>query len=124
MTIFGLKLSPDSHDLVIKNGQIEVIEDDEVIARNLETRLATLKGEWLLDKNYGFEYRDIFGARVIDLQLIESSLKTYILETEGVTAITVFKLEYIKGDARRLVVTFTVTSDAGTDITIGGVTIG
>ncbi len=124
MALFGLKLSPDTHDLVIENGQLVIISDDEVIARNLESRLSTLKGEWILDTSYGYEYRNALGARVTDLQLIESSIKSYILDTEGVTSISTFKLDYEPANQRRLIITFGVLTVNNTIVEIGGVTLG
>jgi len=124
MNIFALKLDAGTHDLIVSGGAIVVISDSNVIARNLESRLQMLKGEWILDTTYGYDFTKVFGQRIVDLQIIETTLKSYILATEGVVTINTFKLDYDGGDNRLLKLTFSVKTIYSDTITIGGLTIG
>jgi len=123
MSIFSFKLDKATHDLVVSGGRLQLINDIEVIARNLENRLMVFKGEWVLDNTYGFDFNTVLGQRIPDLQLIESQLKSYILDTDGVTGIVLFKFGYVPGDSRLLTLDFTATTIYGGEITISDTTL-
>ncbi len=124
MSLFGIALDPSTHDLMLSDGMLNMVNDDDLLARNLKTRLQMLKGEWVLDNTYGFEYNVIFSSRILDLQLIETSLKNYILNTDGITKISVFKLDFISKNTRLLSLTVSVQTIFNSNITLGGLTIG
>lgn len=124
MALIGLALDDSENDIFVTKGKVALVLDDALIARNLRTRLLTRKGEWILDTSYGYDYATILGERVIDLKTFETTLKQYILDTEGVTTISTFRFDFDAGNERKLRLTLGVNSIFNTVITLEGLPLG
>ncbi len=104
----GIKLDLATHDIIFKDGQIQIISDGEKLAQDLKTRLKINLGEARLDNKYGFPFFLVFQTKRLGLSEIESIIKQYILDTNGVESITKFFLQYSGGNERNFLVTFSV----------------
>lgn len=116
----GIALDPVTHDLVYQDGSLEVVANADEVARNIKTRLLLARGEYALDVTYGFPYSELFGAKIFNLKELETIVKQFILETQGVTELTRFTLDYTGGESRALQIDFTVQTifGRGIDITL------
>lgn len=82
------------------------INSPEGVAQKVQTRLGLWEGEWFLDKTIGTPYlQQILGYNTASLRDI--ALRTVILETNGVTALTNYS-SVVSG--RNLIVSGTITT--------------
>jgi len=109
----GIKISSSTNDIEMVNGAIALVDDGEKLAQDIRTRLKTARGEAILDRLYGFPYGELFQTKKINLSEVETLIKQYIVETNGVKRITQFFLDYAGGNQRKLTVTFSVEATAG-----------
>jgi hypothetical protein len=106
------KIDPLTGDIVHDGRRLQRVADLEAIAQSLRTRLATFKGEWFLDENYGVPwFQTILGTKIPQAAIREVFRKV-IAETPGVAQI--LKLELRETSvAREFVLAFTVSTDLG-----------
>ncbi len=104
----ALKLDPVTHDISLLNGRLAFVTDGERVAQDIKTRLFSFRGEFTLDNSYGFPYREVISGAG-NLPIIETTIKRFSIETEGVLELTRFFLDY-DSDVRKLIITFTVKS--------------
>lgn len=70
-------LLDENGDIVIENGKIGLVSDNELKAQTIRTVLKTNKGEWFLNENEGINFYTIMGKGVTDearLSQIKSAL--------------------------------------------------
>lgn len=91
--IVDLKLDPDSWDIVIENQDISYINDTDAIQQHLRQRLSFFKGEYPYDLSIGVPYHQEFFKKNFNPIVIDSSLKTTIIDTPGVIELTSFILD-------------------------------
>ena len=53
----GLKLV--GGDLELLNGEISMVDGDELKAQTIQQVLSTNKGEWMFDENEGIDFKNI-----------------------------------------------------------------
>ena len=58
----GFALS-DNNDLVIQNGELQLVEGTDLLRQTVQTVLNTNKGEWFLDEDEGINFRNILGKK-------------------------------------------------------------
>lgn len=107
----GLALAPLTadapHDLYLaEDGNIALAHDAEVVGQHARQRLMTFAGEWFLDTTIGVRWLQEIMGRQQNLPLAEALVKSEILDTDGVTAITSFSIGYER-TLRRIDVTRT-----------------
>ena len=61
----GFLLS-DTGDIVIKNGNISLVEGDELTAQKVRTVMGTNKGEWFMNKEEGIDFNFMLGKGITD----------------------------------------------------------
>lgn len=94
----GLALKRDGSapaDLYLADdGQLAVVRDAEAVGQHARQRLMAHEGEWFLDRMVGVPWvRDILG-KGYDPVLAEAVIKAEILDTDGVTGIRSFKVQF------------------------------
>ncbi len=94
-------------------GLASLARNQEATAQRVKTRLYLLRAEWFLDVDAGVPYIQRITVKPTDLFYTESIIKKTVLETEGVSEITSFGMDYNR-DTRKLLVTMTVTTIYGT----------
>ena len=108
----GFKLGIDN-DLVFSDGALELVNDADEVARNLKTRLKLNRGEYLLDVSYGMPYNLLLGTKIFNLSELETIVKQFILETEGVLKLTRFNVDFKTENERLLEIDFTIETVFG-----------
>ena len=87
-----LKLDTVTWDLVIENNDIATVEGIEAIRQNLRQRLQFFRGEYGFDLTRGIPYHDEFFKKKPNPIVMDTILKSVILNTEGIIELTEFTL--------------------------------
>jgi len=114
--MIDFKLSKDTHDLVLENGDLSFVSQKEEIAQSIIVRLLFLEAEWELNYTMGTPWFDVLFNTRIPQSLKEQTIKNIILQTDGVTGIRSFSF-VVDSATKKANVTFEVD-------TIYGVTAG
>ena len=112
MFLKDIALDETTGDLLLKDFDLQLVEDQDQIAQNLAIRLRFILGEWFLDITAGVSYYQDFFIKSPNQIRIESVLKQEILNTKGVTQILSFTSNF---DSQRRIysVTFSVSTAQG-----------
>ena len=119
----GFKLGIDN-DFVFSDGALELVSDADEVARNLKTRLKLNRGEYLLDVSYGMPYNLLLGTKIFNLSELETIVKQFILETEGVLKLTRFNVDFKTENERLLEIDFTIETVFGRVIVNDALNVG
>lgn len=107
-----LKLDNSTWDLVIENGDLVLMDEQESIGQLVRQRLGWFLGEWFLDASGGVPYFEDIFVKGVSLAVVDSLLKFTILETPGVLELLSFILDY-DGATRTLSLTFEARTSDG-----------
>lgn len=111
-----LRIDPVTHDLVLKDGDFEIIEGDETVAQCVRVTLEVYKGEWFLDENHGTDYERIMGLNPSDDE-IQDIIREAIFQETDVQFIDVLEVSRDL-TTRRLAVNFKGRLKSGESITL------
>lgn len=96
---------------------ISGVDSDKEIQQRVKVRLRAFKGEWFLNTDYGVPYFfDILGTKSLDLNIVESFLRTAILGVQGVKEMIQSVVDYDPNE-RKVSYTFQATTINNTVIT-------
>lgn len=109
MTAFALD---GNHDVFLRGGQIALAEGPDFVVQAIRTRLLLYRGEWWLDTASGVPWFQEILKAPANIPRTESTLRRTILETPGVTGLTLFDLTFDRA-RRDLRVTFEVQTEFG-----------
>ena len=108
----NFKLDPLTNDIEIKNNQIQMIEDDELLSQTCRSVLGTNKGEWFNNKNEGISFQNIF-SKPINYELIEDEIQGGLIQVDETLKIESFEHEL---NDRYLKVKFKARNESGNAI--------
>lgn len=80
-----IALDKNTHDLLIKNGDLQLVSGGDQIAQHLKIRLWLFQGEIIFDTSLGVPYYSHILVKNPDIDIVESVLRETILETPGIT---------------------------------------
>jgi hypothetical protein len=103
-------------DMTFGHGLADFLTETEAIGQNIKTRLLLILPEWFLNITEGTPWRSILGVR-FDRNYSETALRKRILETDGVTKITMFKLA-VNSSTRKAVLSVTVETIYSTLVSV------
>ena len=109
------KLSTTDHDLVLENGDLVLIKDDEEIAQSIKIRILFIELEWDLDVTMGTQWFSVLFNTNVPNTLKEQQLKTLILSTDGVIGISSFSF-LVDGTNKKATVNFVADTIYGTAV--------
>lgn len=102
MNHVGLAIDPETNDLFLDaDGNLAVARKAEAVAQHVRQRLMTFRGEWFLDTSAGVPWLDQILGKQYDPALAEAVVKAEILDTDGVTEITSFSVDFVNGSGER-----------------------
>lgn len=108
-------------DLIVENGDLVLLSHDNAEGQAVRDRLATFRGEWFLDLQFGPDYREDVLVKNPRLDVIDSILKDEILKSlDGGGVFTDFNVTL--DSSRRMTISYTVNTTSGVlsdTITIG-----
>lgn len=102
-----------NNDLILEGGSFKLVNDAEETIQHVRTRLLTYQGEWFLNLLAGVPYFQEIFTKPVNLANIESIFKTAILETDGVSKLLEFSMDYEGNSTRRLTVSFSAETEYG-----------
>ncbi|MDE9549513.1 hypothetical protein [Xenorhabdus bovienii] len=82
----------DNHDWTFGCGRSDYATQSEAIAQSVKTRLLSLFNDWFLNPDHGVRWFDYLRKNP-NLMMMESELKTTVLNTDGVAEITRFDIQ-------------------------------
>lgn len=101
-----------SWDLDLIDGDLVMATGIDSIKQNVKQRLLMIKSEWFMDLRKGTDYFNKIWVKNPSLNLVESEIKSRILETQGIINLINFKLE-LDSSLRQLTVEFIAMTTAG-----------
>lgn len=112
MANYDLALSAASHDLLIINGDLKLIDDAERIAQQIKITLKFLLGEWFLDTSKGVPYLEQVLVKNPNMNHIRAIFREKILDVPGVAGLKKLNLT-LDRKSRALSVSFEAETIAG-----------
>ncbi|CAB4197931.1 hypothetical protein UFOVP1309_42 [uncultured Caudovirales phage] len=110
--MIDLALDVLTHDLVIQNNDLMLLDGAERVRQQLAIKLKLWTGEWFLDTEFGTPYlSDILGKQ-ISLAGSVAALKASIMAVDGVQTITRFEYTFNRS-TRNLDMQFDVQTPYG-----------
>ena len=105
----NFKLDPLTNDVEIKNNQIQLVQDSELLKQTCRTVLGTNNGEWFNDEKEGISFQNIF-SKPINYELIENEIQSGLIQVDESLKIETFEHEL---NDRGLKVKFKARNEAG-----------
>lgn len=112
MANYDLALSAASHDLLIIDGDLKLIDDAERIAQQIKITLQFWLGEWYLDISKGVPYLEHVLVKNPNMNHIRAIFREKILDVPGVTGVNKLQLSLDRKN-RALSVSFEAETTAG-----------
>jgi len=115
--MIDLALDTVTHDLVVTNYDLQMVDGVDQIVQSVKMRLLTIFDEWFLDSSQGIQYFSVVCTKNPDLSLIDSIMKATIVETTGVNELLMYSSVLDKPN-RQLTISFQVNTTYGISTTI------
>lgn len=115
--MYDIKLDSGTHDLVIYDYDLQVIESVDRVVQNIKIRLLHIYKEWYLDTTLGVPYFEEILVKDPDIPKIESIIIDTILKTRNVNQLLSFD-SFFNNANREYSVTFQVNTQFGDSETI------
>lgn len=106
--IVDLKLNETTWDLSITGQDIDYVTGVDGIKQHLRQRHGLFRGEYPYDLTRGIPYNDEFFKKKFNPIIIDTILKSMIIDTPGVIELTKFKLDFNRS-TRELLLDYKVT---------------
>lgn len=106
------KLDPATGDLAMEGGDLVFVVGGDSIASDLKARLQQFRGEWFLDHSDGVPMFESVLVKRPNIPALRAIFRDAIEAAPGVAELTELGFDY-DNSARRLTITFRVTTDTG-----------
>lgn len=112
-----LELGVESHDLIIKDGDLSLLNEEAKVARQtLKLNLLFFKGEWFLDLEYGVPYFQSILKKGVSKGLVDSIFRKKITESYNIVEIIDFRTSL--SNSSYTLDLFTATTPSGEIVSI------
>lgn len=105
-----LTLDANTHDLLLRGGDLSLVRDSAAIRQEVDVRLSFLLNEWFLDKTVGVPYLQTILVKAPNLAAVRTVLRDEITACVGIRSITTLDLDFNR-KTRVLRVTWSATTD-------------
>lgn len=109
---YDLAMDINTHDLIIDNRDLVIIDNAERVAQQIKITLCFWKSEWFLDVADGTPYLEYILVKNPNLAHIRQVLSDRIRSVEGVVGLPSLNVDY-NATARTLEVEYTANTDYG-----------
>lgn len=92
--MLDLGLNAKTHDLIIDNGDLIVIDNAERVAQQIKIQFLTWAGEWFLDTRHGVPYLDYILVKNPNMELISSIFREQIMSVDDVDSVNSLEINY------------------------------
>lgn len=110
--MLDLGLNAKTHDLIIDNGDLIVIDNAERVAQQIKIQLLTWAGEWFLDTRHGVPYLDYILVKNPNMELISSIFREQIMSVDDVDSVNSLEINY-NAQTRTMVVEYEASTTYG-----------
>jgi hypothetical protein len=110
--MIDIKLDDVTHDLQVIQYDLVLVSGVDQIRQAIKMRLLTIFSEWFLDTREGLRYFDLICTKNPNLALVDSIMKTVIVDTIGVNELMSYSSILDKA-LRKFSVTFQVNTIYG-----------
>lgn len=108
-----LYLDPTTGDIVLVGNSPVLVEDTlSLVRQRIEIRLNTFLGEWFYNSEVGIPYYEEILTQRYNKPIVDSLLRSEILETEDVIEITSFETSFSSSE-RKLSYSIEVATNQG-----------
>lgn len=104
----------DNGDVLIKNGQIQMIDGNELLRQTIQSVIGTNKGEWVLNRDEGITFSFILGKGNTE-DVIRHEIEKGLKQVDDTFIITSFEMNVDK-DTRKATITFKAVNSTGDEI--------
>lgn len=109
---YDIALSASTHDLLIVDGDLKLIDYAERVAQQIKIALKFMLGEWFLDTSQGVPYLEYVLVKNPNMTHIRSIFRECIADVDGVSAVNSLTLDYDR-ENRKLTVEYEAETDYG-----------
>lgn len=109
---YDLAMDINEHDLIIREGDLILIDNAERVAQQVKITLCFWYGEWFLDREDGTPYLEYILVKNPNMSHVRQIVSERIRSVEGVTALPALSLDY-NSQARTLGVEYEADTDYG-----------
>lgn len=109
---YDLAMDINEHDLIVRNGDLMLIDNAERVAQQIKITLCFWYGEWFLDTTDGTPYLEHILVKNPNISHVRQIIADRINSVEGVTALNSLDLQY-NAIKRTLDVEYTATTNYG-----------
>ena len=107
-----IALHANDHDILIKDGDLLLIDNAERVAQQIKVKLLTFLGEWFLDTTWGVPYLEYILVKQPNQELIKQILSEQILSVDDVKSLNALELDY-QVKVRTLIINYEVSTEYG-----------
>lgn len=107
-----LLLDPQTNDLILVNGDLQLADGDDAIAQDVQGALELFIGEWFLDTSQGVPYYQSILTKGVDLDLVQVILIEQVRSRSGVVDVLSLDFDF-DPKTRALSVTTQIRSTSG-----------
>lgn len=100
-------------ELIIQNGKIPLVSDNELMAQKVRQVLRTQLGEWRYDPEEGIDLYAII-TKNPNFDIIEDNIKSGLLQVDETFRLT--KFEHTAGENRHTTFRFSAVNDANEEV--------
>lgn len=113
MALRDLKLDPDTHDLVLEDFDLALVEGLARVRQQLAIRLQFFRGEWFLDLDFGVPwFQEVLGVKPPPVSHAELLIRDQVLSTPDVEELEELGVDYV-GESRALTVELRAKTNFG-----------
>lgn len=110
--MLDIALDNKAHDLLVKDGDIMLIDNAERVAQQIKIQLWTWLGEWFLDITHGVPYLENILVKSPNMAIVRQILIAQIMNVQDVKSVTRLDLVFDKKN-RTLEVDFDANTEYG-----------
>lgn len=109
---YDLAMNINNHDVIIKNGDLFILDNAERVAQQIQISLNFWLNEWFLDTTQGVPYLEYILVKNPNQAHIQQILTEQIMQVEGVSRLVSMNLTLLTVK-RVLIVEYEIETDYG-----------
>ena len=104
-------------DIILVNGDLSQVTDDEAIGQAVRIALRAIKGEWFLNTEFGLDH-DVIFRRPYSIPRIRREIRRVVFSIPGVVAMGNFQAGFDQTTQRQLNFSFVLKTENNEEIQI------
>lgn len=110
--MLDLALNAKSHDIVLRDGDMLLIDNAERVAQQIKIQLLTFYGEWYLDTTWGVPYLEYILVKNPNFTIIRQIFREQILSVDDVDSVESLDVKY-DAQTRTMTLDYSATTSYG-----------